>query len=371
MEIIHLVLGKANPDRMNGVNKVVCQLAIEQVNYNVKASVWGITKDEENNYGKRNFETQLFLKQKNPFAFSKELKAAIIQKKDQAVFHIHGGWIPVFYSVAKLMNKHEIKFVITPHGAYNSIAMKRNSWLKKVYFSFFEKKILQNTAKIHCIGKSEVIGLNQIFKNEVSILLPYGYEITKKQILLNTSNPSIVFGFIGRLDIYTKGLDTLIKAFDRFHKNHPNSQLWIIGDSKEKSILEKQIKEKHLEHSVILYGSKFGIEKEELLQKMDAFVHPSRNEGLPLSVIEAASFGKPCIVTDATNIGDLIMDYKAGITIYSQSSKQLHEAMEKLFLDWKNPVEFSKIRNNAIRMIEENYNWEKIITRFNDDLYAI
>jgi hypothetical protein len=30
MEIVHLILGKANPDRMNGVNKVVYQLATYQ-----------------------------------------------------------------------------------------------------------------------------------------------------------------------------------------------------------------------------------------------------------------------------------------------------------------------------------------------------
>ena len=88
------------------------------------------------------------------------------------MFHIHGGWIPVFYSLAKLMYQHQIKFVLTPHGAYNTIAMKRSSWVKKIYFALFEKKILQKTSKIHCIGKSEVIGLNQLFKNEVSILLP-------------------------------------------------------------------------------------------------------------------------------------------------------------------------------------------------------
>lgn len=371
MEIIHIVLGKANPERMNGVNKVVYQLATKQVNFNVKASVWGITNDTENNYGERNFETHLFLKQRNPFAISKELKLAIIEKKDNAVFHLHGGWIPVFYSLAKLLNKHQIKFVFTPHGAYNTIAMKRSSWVKKIYFSLFEKKLLQRTSKIHCIGKSEVNGLKKIFINNKSILLPYGYENDKTISIENRSNATIVFGFIGRLDIYTKGLDTLIKAFVKFKKNQPGAQLWIVGDSKEKKILEQQIKTNSLEKNVILFGSKFGAEKEELLQKMDVFVHPSRNEGLPLSVIEAASFGKPCIVTDATNIGDQITKCKAGITIYFQSSTRLYEAMQNLFSIWKNPVVFKEMQENAIRMVEKNYNWQKLIKEFNIDLYTI
>jgi glycosyltransferase involved in cell wall biosynthesis len=371
MEIIHIVLGKANPNRMNGINKVVYQLATKQVEFGVKVSVWGITNDKENNYGERNFETKLFLKQRNTFAISEELKSAIIKKKDKAVFHLHGGWIPVFYSLAKLMDKHQIKFVFTPHGAYNTIAMKRSSWIKKIYFSLFETKMLNKTSKIHFIGKSEVNGLKKIFKNKKSILLPYGYENDKTITIENGANAAIIFGFIGRLDIHTKGLDTLINAFAKFILNQPDAQLWIVGESKEIGNLKQQIKAKALEKNIILYGSKFGTEKEELLKKMDVFVHPSRNEGLPLSVIEAASFGKPCIVTDATNLGSLIMKCDAGITIYLQNSTKLYQAMQKLFSIWKNPAEFKEMQQNAIKMVEENYNWKKLITQFNTDLYKI
>jgi glycosyltransferase involved in cell wall biosynthesis len=116
-------------------------------------------------------------------------------------------------------------------------------------------------------------------------------------------------------------------------------------------------------------GSKFGTEKEFLLSKMDVFVHPSRNEGLPLSVIEAASYGKPCVVTDSTNIGDLITEYQAGKTIYTQNSNELEVAMSSLSSIWKNPESFSKLQQNAIRMIQENYNWKRIIKQFNKELY--
>ena len=371
MEIIHIVLGKANPDRMNGVNKVVYQLATHQVAFGENVSVWGITKDKDHNYGERNFKTELFLKQTNPFAVSKELKMALLDKKNKAVFHFHGGWIPVFYSLAKWLNKHSISYVFTPHGAYNTIAMRRNSIVKKLYFKLFEQKILKHTSKIHCIGKSEILGLEKIFTTKKAILLPYGFENTTKVVVQNPNNKHIVFGFVGRLDIYTKGLDTLMHAFEKFLLKQPNAQLWIVGDSKEKAILEKQIKEKSLEANVILHGSKFGEEKETLIQNMDVFVHPSRNEGLPLSVIEAASFGKPCIVTDATNIGDLIVKYEAGRTIYSQSNIQLEAAMDAMFDEWKNEVAFSQMRHNAIKMIDENYNWELIVKKFHQDLYSL
>ena len=147
--------------------------------------------------------------------------------------------------------------------------------------------------------------------------------------------------------------------------------LWIIGDSKERNTLQRLISRYLLDSSVILYGSKFGMEKDALLQKMDVFVHPSRNEGLPLSVIEAASYGKPCIVTDATNIGYEVVKYNSGKTIYSQSSKKLEGAMIEIFADYINHDKFIVMQRNAIKMVKENYNWDVLLLQFNTDLYQI
>lgn len=370
MDIIHIVLGKANPERMNGVNKVVHQLVSKQVESGLNASVWGITIDKKNNYGTRIFETQLFLQQRNPFQIAQDLKLALKNTKKQTIFHLHGGWIPVFYTISKLLHTHKIPFVFTPHGAYNSIAMEKSAWLKKIYFRLFEKKILEKATKIHCIGKSEIVGLSELFATNKSILLPYGFENNTIIVHQKSLNKAIIFGFIGRLDIYTKGLDTLIDAFKVLLLTNSKAQLWIVGDSDEKKDLVEKIKTENLENNITLFGSKFGQEKNTLLSQMDVFVHPSRNEGLPLSVIEAASYGKPCVVTDATNIGDLITEYQAGKTIHSQNCNELEIAMSSLSNIWNNPVAFSKLQTNAMTMIKENYNWDTIIHRFNTELYT-
>jgi glycosyltransferase involved in cell wall biosynthesis len=369
MEIIHIVLGKANPDRMNGVNKVVFQLATKQAEFGEKVSVWGITKDKENNYGERNFTTRLFIKKANPFGIPYEMEAAIKAKKDTAIFHIHGGWVPVFSSIGKVLNKHKLSFVFTPHGAYNTIAMNRSFWSKRVYFSLFEKKLLQLASKIHCIGKSEMVGLHCIYKNEKSVLVPYGFENNVEISTEYSKNESAVFGFIGRLDIYTKGLDTLVVAFKKVLELHPKSQLWIVGDSNEKAKLNQMILDHNLSENVMLLGGKFGIEKENLIKQMDVFVHPSRNEGLPTSVIEAASFGKPCIVTDATNIGDLITEYGAGDSLYDQDAAALGQSMTKFATLWENQADFTTYCQNAIKMVKVNFNWERVIQEFNAKLY--
>jgi hypothetical protein len=59
MEIIHLVLGKANPQRMNGVNKVVFEMATKQADNGFAIQVWGIAKDTTHNYPNRSFITKI------------------------------------------------------------------------------------------------------------------------------------------------------------------------------------------------------------------------------------------------------------------------------------------------------------------------
>lgn len=368
MEIIHLILGKANPNRMNGVNKVVHQLATKQFAFGKKVTVWGITKELTHNYDQRNFETRLFKAQKNNFFVDAELKQEILKKKGKAVFHLHGGWIPTYFTLSKFMHKHSIPFIITAHGAYNEIAMQRSKWVKKLYFTFFEKSVLRRAQKIHLIGASEIIGLQKMYPNTKTELIPYGFESSYQQVQksghIDLLHSDFVVGFVGRLDVYTKGLDLLIKAFSVFENKKDNVKLWIIGDSKEMPILKALIKENKLENTVILFGKKFGSEKIDLMRQMDVFVHSSRNEGLPASVLEACDLGIPCVVTEATNIGANIQKSAAGIVVKNEDSLGLAKAFIDLY-EKKQSGELAQMGANAQAMVTNQYNWEKTVNDFN------
>ena len=90
MEIIHIVLGKANPDRLNGVNKVVYNMASEQSKAGKSVQVWGITPNPVHDYPERNFKTLLFQEERFHFFMPRALKEAILGNKN-TIFHINGG----------------------------------------------------------------------------------------------------------------------------------------------------------------------------------------------------------------------------------------------------------------------------------------
>ena len=369
MEIIHIVLGKANPERMNGVNKVVYQLATNQAAAGKQVSVWGITKDLTHNYGTRNFETILFKTQKNPFSLDIKLKEKIISKKNNAIFHIHGGWIPTFYTLSKLLYKYSINFVFTPHGAYNTIAIQKSKWTKKIYFSLFEKPLLKRASKIHCLGKSEIQGVNLLYKTDKTVILPYGFEPEfTSDLTLDKSADLFTIGFVGRIDIYTKGLDLLINAFSKYIQIDKTARLWIIGDSNEKTQLENKISEKCIEN-ITLWGSKFGKEKDILMQQFHIFAHPSRNEGLPSSVLEASAMGIPCVITEATNLGDVVTNYNSGIVIKNEDEEALLTAIIALKKQWELD-KLNTLSSNSCKMVAKAFNWNYIISEF-DKLYSL
>jgi glycosyltransferase involved in cell wall biosynthesis len=366
VEIIHLILGKANPERMNGVNKVVFQLASQQAAAGRKVAVWGITKDTTHNYGARNFETQLFKAAAVPFILDNTLKQALLAKKSQIVVHLHGGWIPTYASLSAFLLRHNIPYILTPHGAYNTIAMQRSAWTKKIYFHLFEKKLLSGASRIHAIGQSEMKGLEAIFPNQKSYLQPYGYIGPDIALVDHPESSAFIIGFVGRLDIYTKGLDLLLEAFEAFQYLHSNAQLWIVGDSKERAELEQMVAQRQIQDKVVFWGSKFGKEKFDLMQQMDVFAHPSRNEGLPASVLEAAQLGIPCIVSQATNMASYIETYHAGIAVADEDVDGLVRGMETLIGLKAN--DHRKIGLNAQKMVKEAFGWDHIVPAF-DQLY--
>jgi len=370
MEVIHLVLGKANPDRMNGVNKVVYQLATRQASSGQKVSVWGITKDLTKNYGERNFETQLFKAALNPFGIPAGLEKALDGIKKETILHIHGGWIPGFYRISGLLKSKSIPFVFTPHGAYNQVAMERSSFLKRHYFKKFERNILQNASKIHCLGSSEVSGLHAIFPTEKSVLLPYGYEKEGSEFEPDPfSARKFTIGFVGRIDVYTKGLDILIEGFKKFHTSEPNSELWIVGDGPERTAFAKNVAKMGLGNSVRFLGAQFGLNKEQILAQMDLFVHTSRNEGLPASVLEAGLLGIPLLVSEATNLAEMVRQYECGVALDSNDVPMLVNGLNRIHEEWKSGKS-GRIGQAARTMVEIEFNWNSILRKFNHQLYA-
>lgn len=119
--------------------------------------------------------------------------------------------------------------------------------------------------------------------------------------------------FLGRLG-RRKGIFDLVNAFTFVVKKFPQARLLCGGDG-EVCAVQAAIEKAGLLNNYKFLGWVSGNEKDSLMQQADLFVLPSYNEGLPMGILEALSFGIPVVSTRVGGIPDAIEDGKEGFLV--------------------------------------------------------
>jgi glycosyltransferase involved in cell wall biosynthesis len=365
VKIIHLILGKANPERMNGVNKVVHALATQQHRAGADVAVWGIAADLLENYPAREFATRLFLACRNPFGLGRELRAALHQLAGTAtVVHLHGAFIPVYYSVARCLAALNIPYVLTPHGSYSPAALRKSRLTKLAYGRVFESYLLRRAARVHCLGESEVTGVRRLHANLATTLLPYGFEPPAPVEVAPPAAPGrFRVGFCGRLDDHHKGLACLLAGFAAFARQVPAAELWLIGDGPDRARVADWAAAAPA-GSVQLLGSRYGDEKLGLLSQLDVFAHTSHYEGLPTAVLEAVALGVPCVVTEATNLGSYVRDFACGEVLPTADPTLLTQALHRLHAAWQVAPGARELAPRCRQMVGTAFSWPRLLPAY-------
>ena len=107
------------------------------------------------------------------------------------------------------------------------------------------------------------------------------------------------------------------------------------------------IKKYELENIVFFEGWVGGEKKIELLNWADLYILPSFNEGLPISILEAMSYGLPIISTPVGGIPEVVKGN--GVLVTPGNIKEIHDAIKK-YID--NPLLIEKERNISLKMVE-------------------
>lgn len=108
---------------------------------------------------------------------------------------------------------------------------------------------------------------------------------------------------IGSLQ-YIKGFDLLIQAVGAMRKaDRDRLRIIIVGDGPERASLQSMIDTQELHHIIKLNGESQDVSS--FLSRADAYVLPSRDEGLPIALIEASNFSLPIITTRAGAIPEI------------------------------------------------------------------
>lgn len=164
--------------------------------------------------------------------------------------------------------------------------------------------------------------------------------------------------FLGRL-VPEKRPDWAIRAF--IDSSRGPTKLVIAGGS---SATDEYVR--HLEElavpagdRVLFTGPVYDQTKEQLLGNAKAFLLPSALEGLPITLLEAMSHGRPCLVSDIPPHRDVVIDGENGFLHDERSFDHLCERLGQVL--GTPATVLSQIGQSARQLVEKDYNWEDIV----------
>lgn len=135
-----------------------------------------------------------------------------------------------------------------------------------------------------------------------------------------------VYGTVGRLSP-EKGFDRLIKCYAEVKNGLSLSELWIVGEGKERDKLEKIIVDNGLNDRVKLFGEQSN--PYNYVSQFDVFVCSSFSEGMSTACTEAMLLGVPCISTFVGGSEELIKEDGCGKIVYSD--QELCSCMKDIY----------------------------------------
>lgn len=160
---------------------------------------------------------------------------------------------------------------------------------------------------------------------------------------------------MGRL-VPEKGLRYLIEAFKQVDTE---KKLIIAGGSSDTDEFTKELKELAKDDSRIIFtGFVQGKELDELYSNAYVYTLPSDLEGMPLSLLEAMSYGNCCLVSDIDECASVVDD-KAFVFKKSDVA-DLQSKLQKA-CDDKEQVQ--KYKDEAADYICQKYNWDDVVEK--------
>lgn len=214
------------------------------------------------------------------------------------------------------VQKQNIPYIIIPRSEMTGLAQKNKKWKKCLGNILYFSKLAKKARGIQFLTEREKKDSGEKW-NKTNFVIPNGVVLPKIQ-KKDFSFDGIKAAYIGRIEIYQKGLDLLLDAVAEMRDDliNNNFQLIIYGPNRDNALelLRKKVQEYYLEDIVFFKDGVFGQDKIDALLDSDVFVMTSRFEGLPMGLIEALSYGLPCLVTKGTNLAEEIEKNDAGWT---------------------------------------------------------
>ena len=300
----------------------------------------------------------------------KKLKKIIFDNRYKFV-HCHspiGGVLTRL--VAKKIRGKGTKVIYTAHGFHFFKGAPLINWL--LYYPI-EKWLSKYTDCLITINDEDYeLAVNKLKARSVKKVPGVGVDLNKfvpqtlekKKELRKQygySDDDFILIYVAEMS-YRKHQDLLIKVVDILKNKIPNVKLLLVGDGKLIEEYKQQVKNLKLENYVHFLGYRRDVPN--LMTLADIAVSASRQEGLPVNVMEAMATGLPLVVTDCRGNRDLVVNGENGFVVALDDVDGFAGAIEKLYNLEELRTKFGRANLEMIK----KYSLENVM-RYMEEIY--
>lgn len=275
----------------------------------------------------------------------------LFSKANVVHYHAEGPcawmWIIKYFSRKKI--------IATIHG----LDWQRAKWggFATKYIKYGEKQAVKYADEIIVLSKN----VQDYFKKEYNretIFIPNGVskptivkpEIIKEKYQLEKDGYLL---FLGRM-VPEKGIHYLIDAFNQINTD---KKLVIAGGASDTDSYYQELKDKAKgNENIIFTGFVQGQVLDELYSNAYVYCLPSDLEGMPLSLLEAMSYGNCCLTSDIDECAEVLEN--KGITFKKSDVSDLTKVLQDLC---KHKEKVQMYKDNAQEFILNKYNWDDVV----------
>ena len=229
----------------------------------------------------------------------------------------------------------------------NSVIVNSQNLLDYIY-----DHIYSHTSKLKILGFGSSNGVDfKYFQNSTQINSE-GINIKRFR---GIEEDDFIWCFVGRI-VKDKGIEELIDSFEELLKVCPNTSLILLGRFESKNSISPEHKNRLLTNPKIFY---FDHQKDlrPYLSISNAFCFPSYREGLPDSLLQAATFNLPAVTTDINGCNEIIQNEVNGLLVKPKDKDDLLAKMIRLQQD---NVLLERMSVNTRSIIKKRYDQETV-----------
>lgn len=275
--------------------------------------------------------------------------------KDYDIVHYHAEgpcaflWIPSLFGIRTVATIHGLDWA--RNGKWGSLA--------STFIKMGERIAVEFADDIIVLGRN----IQQYFRdtyNRDTVLIPNGVnrperkaaELIKGKWKLDSAEYFLSLSRITK----EKKCDLLIEAFKQVSTD---KKLVIAGGSSDSDGYVNQLHELAKDDSRIIFtGFVQGRELEELYSNAYVYCLPSELEGMPLSLLEAMSYGNCCLTSDIPECAEVIRD--KGVSFITNDKGDLIRELQRLDNE---PDVVENYRKQSADYICNKYNWDDVTNR--------